>query len=83
MKSGSLKYGIGTDKNVISNDDITGKVGSILNDTVISDCDFFCANKTGSIPNRTLQTKLNISNDGGIGSNKISSLKVRVEACMI
>lgn len=61
---------------MIADLNVPGKVGSILNDTAIPDDDFFGANKGSTVPDRTLQSEFDISNDGCVGGDEVSGFKV-------
>ena len=62
---------------MITDGDIFGDVSTVLDDGVVADLNLFVTNECGSVPDGSLFTCRYVSDDGGIGGNKIGLFELR------
>ena len=56
---------------MITDGDIFGDVSTVLDDGVVADLNLFVTNDCGSVPDGSLLTGRYVSNDCGVGGDKI------------
>ena len=74
FKNWSLENGIRSYKDIISDVDVSWEMGSVLNDTVISDSDGSGSYNCWAVPDRGVLPSSYVSEDGGIWCNEGSLL---------
>ena len=78
LEVGTLQDCVWANKNVVSNDDISRNVCPVLNNTVIADTNGCCAKNSRTIPDRTVLSDSDISENGCIGCDKDGVFDLRL-----